>query len=309
MAHDITVDTSPMAHSLDRVSHDIKLTTVAVTAMSREICAAEEQAAREVCENVNKGFLALVHSQISQKKVLAQTAAEAQLVSLRQSVQSLRRIKTQMTRDFQRITSRFSKIFTTLNDTLKARIYALDKPASDLADSEYNAMNRRIFSQGAPLAVIQEEIIDSLSGLVVARCKKNCGKVIQSAKTLIRYGNALRTSMEEIIQEEQAKEMHPVYMPVLFCETTDLYLPSGSNLEIYCGGEPLQARLESDIKSKYYDAPEHFQWGMAANDSSREKIVSYVRERIQAEKLDTRLAEIIMNLLNKSNWAVLKEIQ
>ena len=111
---DIVVDTSEMADSLDHVSSKVSETTLAVVAMQQEVCEIEKQSAEEICENVNRGFFTLQHSQISQKKVLAMSKAEAHLVGLRQSAQSLCRIKEQMTRDFQRITSRYTKLFKSL---------------------------------------------------------------------------------------------------------------------------------------------------------------------------------------------------
>lgn len=75
-----TVDTSPMASEMQSVSHGVNRVSGAVVAMQAAVIAAEKEGAEHVCQNVNKGFYSLMHSQISQKIAQLTSTVEAKLL-------------------------------------------------------------------------------------------------------------------------------------------------------------------------------------------------------------------------------------
>ena len=54
-----TVDTKPMADSIDGVAHHVDGTTAAVVAMQTAVVIAEQKGAEKICNNVNFGFILL----------------------------------------------------------------------------------------------------------------------------------------------------------------------------------------------------------------------------------------------------------
>ena len=306
---DIVVDTSEMADSLDHVSSKVSETTLAVVAMQQEVCEIEKQSAEEICENVNRGFFTLQHSQISQKKVLAMSKAEAHLVGLRQSAQSLCRIKEQMTRDFQRITSRYTKLFKSLNEALKTRIYAIDQPVSAVSDKEYASLSRRITNCGGPLAVIQDEILNSQIQLTVSRCKKHCMFLIENAKKLIEYNNELQTVINGISKDESAQSITTRYMPILLIASTDLNLENTETSNLIIGKEKYQKRIETEIKKLYFEIKDQLCWIDCA-DPEKKIVSDLVKEKIsQKRNFDAGTKNMMLKLLDESYWQTLGGIQ
>ena len=94
-----SVDTAPMAAELRSVSNHVEGTTAAVVTMQSAVIAAENKAANKVCSNVNRGFLTLMRSQISQKIANKQSRVEALIMQLGQQKRQLLSIKTNMERE------------------------------------------------------------------------------------------------------------------------------------------------------------------------------------------------------------------
>ena len=79
---DFVIDTEPMAQEMSSISNHIKGTTAAVVAMQTAVVLAEQKAADLVCDNVNKGFYAMMRSQISQKIATLQSKVDSYLMQL-----------------------------------------------------------------------------------------------------------------------------------------------------------------------------------------------------------------------------------
>ena len=76
------VDTQPMANELKSVSNHVTGTTTAVVAMQAAVIKADQDAADRVCHDVNRGFHALMSSQLSQKIAKLQSDVDSHLLRL-----------------------------------------------------------------------------------------------------------------------------------------------------------------------------------------------------------------------------------
>src|ERR1700761_9467443 len=124
-----TVDTAPMAAEMHNVTRHVDGTTTAVVAMQVAVIQAENLAADHICANVNRGFYSLIRSQISQKIARLQSEVDSHLTQLRMQSQAIGGIRTRMERDYHMISGRYLKLFNSLNNNLKSRIFELDRPA------------------------------------------------------------------------------------------------------------------------------------------------------------------------------------
>ena len=79
-----TVDTRPMADEINKVSRHVDNTTAAVVSMKAAVVMAEKESADLVCNNVNRGFHALMLSQVSQKTAKLQSEVNSHLLRLNQ---------------------------------------------------------------------------------------------------------------------------------------------------------------------------------------------------------------------------------
>ena len=138
---DCLVDTHPMANEINSVSTNIKGTTAAVVGMKAAVIQAEAEAADHVCNNVNKGFYTLIHSQISQKIAKLQSEVDSHLMKLNQLCKQLLSIKGRMERDYGNISQRYIKLFNGLNKNLEQRVYEIDRPAIEFAVKDSNSIS------------------------------------------------------------------------------------------------------------------------------------------------------------------------
>ena len=71
-----TVDTREMADGLYSVAPHVDEVTGAMISMQTAVIMAEQQAAENICANVNRGFFSLIRSQISQKMAICRSQVD-----------------------------------------------------------------------------------------------------------------------------------------------------------------------------------------------------------------------------------------
>ena len=308
MSEHISIDTNDLAYSLDNVTDRVEETVDAVSEMGRSVCDVERQAADKVCHSVNRGFFSLIRSQLAQRKVQVQAAAESQLLTLRHFAQSLRRIKHQMGVDFERITLRYTKLFKTLSESLQSRVYALDRPAAEVADTDYNVMNRRVMTSGAPAVVVQEDVVSAATELAVVRCKRDSRKVLDGVKALIDHGTKLNRTMDCIVRDVCQEVARSVFVPVVVCESTDLFLTDGVQINFIMSELCDTNTILSKIKKVCFESMDEFVWS-SSRAVLRTEICRRIRESVEKATLSEREGKIVADLLEKSCWNVLETIR
>ena len=105
----ITVDTSPMARSLDVVNSNVSGVTASVVAMESAVVIAQEQAAQNICHNVDTGFFILMKSQFDQKIAAVSSKMLSQMQLMESFKNDLDKIMLIMQDDYERIKQRYMK--------------------------------------------------------------------------------------------------------------------------------------------------------------------------------------------------------
>ncbi len=124
----INVDTRPFDQSVENCGNNVNLLTAAVVATeSAEIISKKENSIK-IADAVIGGFYSYIRSEISQQIAELKQNIDAHLMHLKTLAQSCFAKKKQMEVDYNRITSRYVKIFEDLNNELSNRIHELDKP-------------------------------------------------------------------------------------------------------------------------------------------------------------------------------------
>ncbi len=182
---DCLVDTSPMAREINRVSNHVDGTTTAVVAMQTAVCKAQKDAADDVCANVNRGFYALMHSQLSQKIAKWKSDVDATLMQLNQQRRQLTAIRTRMEHDYGLLTARYTKLFATLNRALHRRVYELDKAAFKFAVTEIDTISNRGKQLTATVPVSQNESLATSQRLMASNLKYRGARLLDVMKTFL----------------------------------------------------------------------------------------------------------------------------
>ena len=186
-----TVDTSPMASEIQSVSHGVNRVSGAVVAMQAAVIAAEKEGAEHVCQNVNKGFYSLMHSQISQKIAQLTSTVEAKLLELGQYAAALKSIQSRMTTDYNMISGRYTKLFKSINNNLEARVAELDMPVFKLVDRDVRLVESRMRLNSAQFTVHQLESVLSSQLLAASKVKVDAETTLEAITRYVKDSNAV----------------------------------------------------------------------------------------------------------------------
>lgn len=216
---DCLVDTQPMAQSIRSVSNHINGTTAAVVGMKVAVIKAENDAAEHVCSNVNRGFYTLIRSQISQKMAKLQSEVNSHLMQLNMQRKQLLAIRTRMERDYQNISARYFKIFSTINRNLAQRVYELDRPTMDFATKDMDKVSNRTRQLTATVPVSQNESIRQSQRIVASNLKFRGLQVVDSVRRFLEGNCQLNEIIDRILLNEYIDHGSVTIMyPVCVCE-------------------------------------------------------------------------------------------
>lgn len=213
---DCVIDTAPMANRLDNVTRHVDGTTTAVVAMQTAVIKAQNDAADDVCRNVNRGFYALIHSQISQKIAKWHSEVDSLLMQLNQQRRQLTNIRSRMERDYGMLTQRYSKLFGTLNRALQRRIYELDKAAFKFAITEMDTLSNRGKQLAATVPVGQTESLSTSQKLMASNIKYRGARLIDIMREFLTDMNRQKALTARVLISRGISEPdRPVFMPVI----------------------------------------------------------------------------------------------
>ncbi len=216
------VDTTPMATEIQNVANHVKGTTAAVVAMHSAVIAAENESARKVCNNVNRGFFTMMCSQISQKIANKKARVEALLMQLTQQKRQLLSIKSNMEREYGRISARYFRIFTSIDKEIELRIRQLDQPVFDLVNKHLHTASNRMNALTSWVTTSQVEGIAQSQKFVISKMKRDAQKTLgQSTIFLSQLEDQRQITGKILISSPDRDGQKMVLIPILFSETID----------------------------------------------------------------------------------------
>ena len=259
-----TVDTNPMAAEISSVSKHVAGTTTAVVAMQTAVVVAEAKAADHVCKNVNKGFFTLIRSQISQKMAKLQSDVDSHLMQLNQQRKQLLAIKGRMERDYNMISSRYTKLFTGLNQNLKQRIFELDRPTVDFAIREVEKVSNRTKYLTATVPVTQLESLAISQKIIASNVKFRGMKVIGSMTNFLSDMNEQKRLTDRILLSGAKVENATLTVPVIISEMNfDKF--DNKNIDITVSKVQLNSTTQSAVKNAVNQNIDNLRWQKTAD--------------------------------------------
>ena len=215
-----TVDTSPMASEIQSVSQGVNRVSGAVVAMKAAVIAAEKEGAEHVCQNVNKGFYSLMHSQISQKIAQLTSTVEAKLFELGQYAVALKNIQARMTSDYNMISGRYTKLFKSINNTLETRVAELDRPVFKLVDRDIKLVESRMKLNSAQFATYQLESVLSSQLISTSKVKVDAETTLDAIIKYVKESNEQTQKSDASMQDTRIDSIEDIYLPVSIVEST-----------------------------------------------------------------------------------------
>jgi hypothetical protein len=281
---DCVVDTNPMANSIDTVSRHVDATTTAVVAFQTAVIKAEKDGAEHVCKNVNKGFFTLMHSQLSQKIATNQSRVDSLTMELVAQKKRLLAIKSTMEKDYSRIVSRYSRIITGINKTLKQRVVELDRPVFEFTNREIACNMSRNQLLAAVVPVCQLENLTASQQITASNMKHDSFKVIDSTEQFLRQMNEQKILTDKILLRSIPGDEGTEHYPVAILESQ---IDSNGNLAYgVTVPEGMDDANMREITGRVYEKTSDLEWKEAEiNDLVKQEFAKLVVESNASDRV------------------------
>ncbi len=287
------IDTKPLADEMGNVSKNVTLATGAMVSLQAAVVAAEERASEEVCDKVTRGFYSLIRSQISQKLAKYKSDFESKRMLLSHQKRALVNIQKRMERDYNMISSRYNKLFSSLNMNLQTRIFELDKPIVDFSYRDIGKISNRSKYLTATIPVTQIESVSQSQKIVASGIKQQGLNVINSIKSFITQMVEQDTLAKDILVDDSVKTGSQVFLPVVLCEyQSDAF--GKNSIDIispdYCIPESSRALIYERMHSEFVKLEEN------KDPHNWEEVKNEFNKLISNSKRPARVKELALTL-------------
>jgi hypothetical protein len=214
----IDVDTDPFDASVNGCNNSVKMLTGAVVATEAAQIASIDQNAKKIGTAIIEGFFKTIRLEISQQIAELSQKIDAHLLYLHELAKSCIAKQKQMETEYNRLSSRYLKIFNDLNNELSNRIYELNKPAFIFKkETDSHAIRTSGNDLVGTVAVFGKEGGELQAKISASIVKKRALGAIDQANVFLRK----QKKMENMINRSMLNEniSAPKYTPVCFAET------------------------------------------------------------------------------------------
>ena len=295
----ITVDTQPMADSLDYVNSNVQDVTSSVVAMQTAVVIAQQEASEHICKNVDTGFFLLMKSQFDQKIAAVSSKMLSTLQLMETFKNDVDRIMLTMQDDYERIKLRYFKQFSSLDKALETRVHELDKRAYELSRA-YKLSQFKNGSEVIKALCYSDDTqlvnVKQASATVKSKSARSIGVMADDVIAQQRYSNSVQSILKEIKFEAPQEE----YVPVIFSETDSMMSEETSVKNIFTSSEA-QFSTNSKYLNQLRENSENFSW-KEINDDEFEPIKASFQQKVSSEVNDERVAKEMLRLFNETKW-------
>jgi hypothetical protein len=215
----IDVDTNPFDRSVAGCNTSVNALTGAVVATEAAQIASIDTNSKKVAGTIVKGFFDYIRYDISQQVMELSQKMDSHLLHLRELAKTCIGKQKQMEVDYNRISSRYLKIFDDLNNELDNRIFELDKPAFAFkrgADSHADRTSDNDLV--STVAVFGREGGELQAKISASVAKKRALNAINQANIFLWKQKKLQSTINQSMLKESVTATR--FSPVCFVETS-----------------------------------------------------------------------------------------
>ncbi|MDR3266091.1 MAG: hypothetical protein LBT24_00780 [Tannerella sp.] len=214
----IDVDTNPFDHSVHDCNNTVNRLTGAVLATETAQLVSIDKNSKKIAGTIVDGFFGYIRSEISQQIAELSQNIDAHLMHLKELAKSCLSKKKQMETDYNRIASRYVKIFEDLNNELSNRVYELDKPTFTFKKEVDNHATRTSGNDlVSTITIFGTESGELQSKISASIAKKRAADTITQAKLFLWQQKQLDNTVRQSMLTENVNATR--FSPVCFMET------------------------------------------------------------------------------------------
>ena len=287
--YSFTVDTSPMANTVNSVSNSVSRVTGSVIAMQTAVIEAEKTAAKRICDNVDKGFYIMLASQLSQKMAACSSSITSLLAKMQKFRADIIAIKGTMQGDYHRISARYAKLFKNLDRALEQRIKELDAPSVKVSEYQKKTM-RQLRNDSAAVLVCDTDSQILANNIMLAHLKVRTFNTIEALGSDVNNNLDRDRIVENMLETGKAETMTPEYVPVIISETESLV---SQNSFVSKVNSTAAGGVSGDVVQTILSSKE-LEW--EDDDSEKDMIRSSFLERCEKDIRDERVRKEVLRL-------------
>ncbi len=292
----IQVDDNVFNRQIGDLKRSVDATTASVVATELAQIESREVASGRIGHSISSGFANLVISEIEQQMLELNALIPAKFMEIQAISERCAQLRQQMEVDFRRISSRYHKLFSDLDNELKLRVQALDKKSFVLQNQNQALIEQA--GQGELVGVItvsNQETSNYRSCLISHTIRSKVLRLIQNSRNLLQAGYSLRRNVSCIVRNEI-----PSAQDHILCPVVALHTDQGPKIEIHSGGSNALASAHEQILLQVQEQ----EW-IQANDNVRNRIKERMERMLPGKCHSERVSQMIWMLWEKQNIAIL----
>lgn len=216
----INVNTDPFDGSVDQFNASIGALGASITAMHAAQCAAIKQTADSVSASLINGFYGTINTELSQQLQALDSAIKANFGLIQQQGKAVSGKKDVMDGDYNRISSRYMKLFADLDNECYKRIYALDKQSFALSEKVQKQLLTESSGNAAAMNLLGvEEIASSKTLMFVSSINRKVLDVIKTIQDYIAQEFTINSLFNMFLFDEESTNNIPVSIPVIWTQS------------------------------------------------------------------------------------------
>jgi len=220
----INVNTEPFDGSVSRFKTSIDALGGSVAAMHAAQCAAIHKTGEEVSASLINGFFGTINTELSQQLQALDSAIKAGFALIMEQGKAVTDKNTVMEGDYNRISSRYIKLFSDLDDECYKRIFALDKKSFTLSEKVQKELVSESSCNAAAMNILGiEEVSSSRMFVFVSSLNRKALEVLKTLHDYITQESRINALIESFLfasaLNEENDENIPLCVPVIWCES------------------------------------------------------------------------------------------
>src|SRR5574344_191514 len=294
----ITLDTLPMAESIDTVNGHVRNVTGAVIAMQSAVVAEERSASQQICQNVDNGFYILMKSQLSQKIAACSSTMSSKLMLMKKFRIDINHIQEVMQDDYNRICRRYHKQFTALDKALEARGRALDRSAREIGE-----MQRKMFSKlrddSCSVICYDRDTQLTAEQSVTAKVKNKAVRALGAMASDVNGSIAYNRKVEHILKEEKLSSREDAFLPVLMVETDSMFDSTNKVNNVYVAQTNSFSKTDV-VANQMQSVASSYEW-QPVEKEEHNQVQNDFMQKCNASGIDERVVKEMVRLFNESS--------
>lgn len=298
----VHVDTDNFDEEVKGCKEHVDLLTGSVVATEEAQVLSIRENSRKVGDTIIRGFFKTVQSDITQQIAELQSNIDSLIIHLKELSNRCLGKRNQMQTDYQRIASRYTKLFDDLDKELDNRIHAIDAPIFDFERKTSEKAQMSLNDGGIGVAAVSSAENARLHAqITAAMAKKEATAAIRKSEQFLD----VQYSADELLGNclRQGGDGGLVYAPYVLVETT--VAPMQSNQLLYAS--PI---IPQNLSGVLQEGINNCNWGGRVDDNATHLIGDYFSHEVgtlsqQARSQhESRVAAMTANLFNLSQTAI-----